>query len=260
MSTTDIGVAGLAASLVLVAIAVALSVGSGLRLERSILWAALRAAGQLLIVGSALALVFNSSWSVWLAWLWVAVMVLVASLTVRWRAPEVPSAFWLALVAMATVAVVSMSVIFGLGIFPVEAQAIIPLAGMNIGNAMAATVVVSRRVVIEMSEKRPEIEARLALGQPWNEASRPYVRDAMRTALLPQIESTKVVGLIALPGAMTGLILAGVDPKQAVTVQLAVMYLILGSVATSVAVIGLGLTRRLFTADHRLIVVDRPVG
>jgi putative ABC transport system permease protein len=256
-STTDIGWAGLAASLVLIAVAVGLSLANGLRLERSILWSALRAAVQLLVVGSALALVFNAGASVALAWVWVAFMVLVAALTVRQRAPEVPSAFALALAANAAVAVVSLGVIFGLRIFPMEPQAIIPLAGMMIGNSMAATVVVSRRVVTEMKEKRPEIEARLALGQPWNEASKPYVRDAMRTALLPQIESTKAVGLIALPGAMTGLILAGVAPTQAVKVQVAVMYLILGSVSTSVAVIGLGLTRRLFTHDHRLVALDR---
>ena len=146
----------------------------------------------------------------------------------------------------------------GLGIFPLEAQAIIPIAGMIIGNSMGATVVVSRRVVGELRDKRPEVEARLALGQPWSDASRPYVRDAMRTALTPQIESTKVVGLIALPGAMTGLILAGVEPRDAVQVQLAMMYLILGSVATSVTVIGLGLSRRLFTPDHRLVRLERP--
>lgn len=57
---------------------------------------------------------------------------------------------------------------------------------------------------------------------------------------------------------MTGLILAGVDPTDAVKVQLAIMYLILGSVATSVTVIGLGLTRRLFTDDHRLVRLARP--
>ena len=71
---------------------------------------------------------------------------------------------------------------------------------------------------------------------------------------------TKVVGLIALPGAMTGLILAGVSPADAVKVQLAVMFLILGSVACSVTVIGLGLTRRLFTPDHRMVRLERAAG
>lgn len=76
---------------------------------------------------------------------------------------------------------------------------------------------------------------------------------ALRTALIPQIERTKAVGIVILPGAMTGLILAGVDPTDAVLIQLAVMYLILGSVATSVTIVGLGVRRRLFTDDHRLV-------
>lgn len=258
MSTTAIGLAGVAASLVLIAVAVGLSLWQRLHLERSILWAAFRAAVQLLLVGCALALVFDQSASVALAWVWVAAMVVVASVVVRRRAPEVPGALPLALTSLTIVAVVASTVIYGLGIFPLEARAVIPTAGMIIGNSMGATVVVARRVVGELRDKRPEVEARLALGQPWNVASRPYVREAMRTALTPQIESTKVVGLIALPGAMTGLILAGVEPRDAVQVQLAMMYLILGSVATSVTVIGLGLSRRLFTPDHRLVRLDRP--
>lgn len=260
MQAVDIGLGGLAASVVLIAIAVVLSWWQRLRLEASILWAAARAAAQLLVVGSALTLVFDSEASVWLAGGWVVAMVVVASITVRQRAREVPSVFGIALAANAAVAVVSLGVIFGLGIFPLDARAVIPLAGMMVGNAMAATVVVSRRIVGELRDKRAEVEARLALGHHWRDASRPYVAEAMRTALLPQIESTKAVGLIALPGAMTGLILAGTEPAKAVMVQIAVMYLILGSVATSVAVVGLGLTRRLFTPDHRLVRLARPAG
>lgn len=68
-----------------------------------------------------------------------------------------------------------------------------------------------------------------------------------------QIERTKAVGIVILPGAMTGLILAGVDAMDAVRVQLAVMYLILGSVATSATIVGVAVQRTLFTSDHRLI-------
>jgi putative ABC transport system permease protein len=128
---------------------------------------------------------------------------------------------------------------------------------MMIGNSMTACVLVGRRIVGELSDKREEVEARLALGLSWQDASRPHVRSALRTALVPQIESTKAVGLVFLPGAMTGLVLAGVDAVDAVTVQLAIMYLILGSVATSVTVMGLGLTRRVFTPDHRLQAIAR---
>lgn len=257
MPETDIGWMGLAASLVLVLVAILVSSTQRLRLERSILWASMRAAVQLLIVGWALALILEPGRPVAWAWLWVVAMIVFAGFTVRRRAPEVPSALLLSLTAMATVAVVSLGVIFGLGIFPVEARTIVPLAGMMIGNSMAATVLAGRRVVGELRDNRREVEARLALGHPWPDAARPYVRNGLREALLPQIEQTKAVGLVILPGAMTGLILAGVNAVDAVQIQLAVMYLILGSVATSVTVVGLGLTRRLFTPDHRLLRLTR---
>ena len=105
---------------------------------------------------------------------------------------------------------------------------------MMIGNSIGSIVVAARRILGELADRRPEVEARLALGQPWQQASKPFVRSALRTALTSQIESTKAVGLVFLPGAMTGLILAGADPVDAVLVQAAIMYLILGCVATNV--------------------------
>jgi putative ABC transport system permease protein len=257
MNATQIGWAGLVASLALIAIAVALSFWQKLHLTRSIVWASARAALQLLLVGFALRLVLDSEASVWWSWLWVAVMVVFAGVTIRNRAKEVPGIFFLGTLSMFAVLVVSLSVVFGFEVFPVEGRTIVPLAGMMIGNSMTACVLVGRRIVGELSDKREEVEARLALGLSWQDASRPHVRSALRTALVPQIESTKAVGLVFLPGAMTGLVLAGVDAVDAVTVQLAIMYLILGSVATSVTVMGLGLTRRVFTPDHRLQAIAR---
>jgi putative ABC transport system permease protein len=257
VNATQIGWAGLIGSFALVVVAIALSFSQRLQLSRSILWASARAAVQLLLVGFALRLVLDSNASVWWAWLWVVIMIGFAGFTIGSRAKEVPGIFLLGTISMLTVVVVSLSVIFGFQVFPVEGRTIVPLAGMMIGNSMTASVLVGRRIVGELSEKRDEVEARLALGQSWQDASRPYVRSALRTALVPQIESTKAVGLVFLPGAMTGLVLAGVDAVDAVTVQLAIMYLILGSVATSVTVIGLGLTRRVFTSDHRLRSIER---
>lgn len=252
MPTSEIGVSGLALSAILVAVAVGISVWRGLGLERTILWSCGRALVQLLVVGVALVLVVEPGRPIALSLLWVAGMVGFAAATIRNRAPEVPGILPLAAMATAVTVVVSLIVIFGLGIFPFDARAVIPLAGMMVGNSMSATVVAARRVVGELRDKRDQVEARLALGHTAADASRPYVREAMRTAMIPQIESTKAVGLVFLPGAMTGLILAGVDPEKAVMVQLAIMYLILGSVATSVTVMGLGVARRLFTEDHRL--------
>ena len=253
----DIGWVGLATSLVMIAIAIAMSIGQRLGLERSIVWAAVRAIVQLSAVGAVLGFILDPDRPVALALLWVGLMVAVAAVTVMRRAPEVPGLLGLAAIAIGASATVSLGVIFGLGVFPFEGVAVVPLAGMVIGNCLIATVVASRRIVGELSDKRGEVEARLALGLPWQEAARPHVRAALTTALLPPIENTKAVGLVALPGAMTGLILAGVDPVDAVKVQAAVMFLILGSVATTVTVISFGLTRRLFTSDHRLVTLHR---
>ena len=259
-SSSSIGWGGLAASMTLVVVAVVLSWRLRLGLERSMLWSCARAGVQLLVTGWALTLVLRPEEPIAWSWLWVVAMVGVAGLTVRNRAPEIPGILPLAVFATAIVGAVSLGVIFGFHIFPVESRTVIPLAGMMIGNSMTSVVVAARRVTGELRDKRLEVEARLALGRSWQDASRPYVREAMRTAMIPQIESTKAVGLVFLPGAMTGLILAGVSPVDAVQVQLAIMYLILGSVATSVTVVALGLARRLFTADSRLVPLPRPVG
>jgi putative ABC transport system permease protein len=257
MDEAAIGWGGLALSFILVVVAVGLSVWQGLRLEREILWASARAITQLLAVGYLLVLVVDDDAPVIWAWLWVVAMVIFAAVTVYRRASEIPDILRLSALAIAASATVSLLVVFGLGVYPNVGRAVVPIAGMMIGNSIGSVVVAARRIVGELADRRPEVEARLALGQPWQQASKPFVRSALRTALTSQLENTKAVGLVFLPGAMTGLILAGVDPVDAVLVQSAIMYLILGCVATNVVIIGLGLTRRLFTPDHRLVRLAR---
>ena len=250
----DIGLGGLAISGILIGVALALSLVRRLGLEKELIVAAVRALVQLLVVGFALRIVVDDDDPLVFTWIWVVFMTLVAAWTVRRRAPEVPNVVPLSLAAFAAAAVVSLGVLFGLGVFEPTGRAIVPIAGMMVGNSMTATVVVSRRIVAEARDHRDLIEARLALGLSSQDAFAPHLREALRTALIPQIETTKTVGLIALPGAMTGLILAGVEPVDAVRVQVAVMYLVLGSVSTTAAVMAIGLTRGLFTSDHRLVI------
>ncbi len=250
---TDIGFVGLAITGLLVLVAIGLSLWRQLGLEGTIALAAVRAAVQLLAVGGVLTVLLDPDVSIVWSWCWVVAMIVFAAFTVRRRAPEVPRIFTLALTAFGVASLVTLGVLFGLGVFELDARTLIPLAGLMIGNSMTATVLVARRLFDELRDKRDEVEARLALGQPSVEAARPYVRHALRTALTPQIETTKAVGLVFLPGAMTGLILAGVDPFDAVLVQIAVMYVVLGSAATTTTVVGLGVQHRLFTRDHRLL-------
>ncbi len=260
MAQGDVGWWGLAASLLLIAITIAISLWRRLGLEREVLIATGRALAQLLAVGYVLAVVIDPDQPIAYAWAWLVFMVAFASWTVSRRAPEVPGVLRLATISLTASTLTTVVVIFGLGIFPAEARAIVPVGGMMVGNAMTSTILAGRRVVTEFSEKRADVEARLALGQPWTEASRPSLRAALRTAMTQQVETTKAVGLVFLPGAMTGLILAGVDPVDAVRVQAAIMFLILGAVAINVVVVGTGVTRRLFTDDHRLIRVTRTQG
>jgi putative ABC transport system permease protein len=252
MSTSSIGFTGVAASLVLIVVAAALSWREQLGLERTIAWAACRAFGQLVVIGGALALVLADDAPPILSWLWVAGMVVVGAATIASRVRNVPGLFALAAGALGGAVAVSLLVAFGLGIFPLEPRTIVPVAGMLLGNAIGATVLSARRTLIEITEHRDQIEVRLAIGQTGRDAIRPHLQESLRTAIGPQIEQTKIVGLIALPGTMTGLLLAGVDPLDAVLVQVAVMFLILGSVAITSVVVGRGVAHRLVTADHRL--------
>ena len=251
-SASSIGIEGVAASMILIVAAIVVSMRKHLGLERSLAWASLRALAQMLAIGGALGLVLaDDTPQVW-SWLWVAAMVVIGSATIASRAKEIHGLFSLSMVALGSAVGVSLVVVFGLGIFPVEPRTIVPTAGMLLGNTIAATVLAARRTLAEISEHRDQIEVRLSLGQTGPMAVRPHVREALRTAIGPQIETTKIVGLIALPGTMTGLLLAGVDPVDAVLVQSAVMFLILGSVAITAVVIGGGVARRLSTSDHRL--------
>ena len=250
---TSVTWAGLAVSLLLVLVAAAISWWQHLGLQRQILIAAIRALAQLLLVGAALTLVISPHRSIWWSWLWVAAMLGYAATVARRRAPEVPQLLTLALASFTAAAVVTLGVLFGLQVFPLNGRTLVPIAGMMVGNSMTATVLAARRLTDELRDKRDEVEARLALGQPSRQAATPYIRAALRAALTPQIETTKATGLVFLPGAMTGLILAGTAPLQAVLVQAVVMFLVLAATATTTVVIALGLIRRLFTPDHRLL-------
>ena len=241
----------LGASLVLVASAVGVSMYLRLGVEKSIIWASVRAAVQLTAVGVLLALVLDSAWERLLAPVWIVVMVGIAAFVVSRRAGTV-SVVPAALLAVGGSTAVSLAVVFGFGVLPVEPIVMIVIAGITIGNALPATVVAVDQVVTKLTTERPHVEGLLALGFNARQAARVVVRDSVRVALLPQIERTKIVGLVALPGAMTGLLLAGVDPIDAVIIQLVVMYLVLGSVAISATLIAVVTASRAFTPDQRL--------
>lgn len=254
--TGDVSPLGLIASTALIVVAVAISMWMSLGLGRQILWASLRAIVQLLALGVVLTFLLQPGRS--LAWsvAWVVLMVVFAGDVVARRAPEIPNARMLGTVAFAAVALISLGILFGFRVFPLEPRTLVPLAGMTIGNSMTATILVGKRLLAEFRDNRQVIEGGLALGLTGRQVIRYYLKESITTALVPQIETTKAVGIVFIPGAMTGLILAGVAPLDAVIVQAVVMFLVLGSVAVSTTVVAIGISRSLFSPDQRIARLD----
>ena len=248
----DVSFVQVAASLVLIAVSVVLGLALQLGLTRQILVAAARAAVQLLAVGLIFGWIAESGSAMALAWLWVAIMVAITSVIARRRAPELRGGGPVAGASVSASVGLCLLVIFGLDVLPYEPVNLIVIAGITIGNSMPSQVLGANRVQAEVRDGRGQFEAMLALGLTVSQIVRLVGGRIVRTALIPQIERTNVVGLIALPGAMTGLLLAGADPLDAVLVQIIVMYLVLGAVVTSVIISVVFGLRNSFTDDWRL--------
>lgn len=129
---------------------------------------------------------------------------------------------------------------------------LIPLFGMIVGNAMNAAALAVERLSAEMGERKAEIEAYLALGASAARASREALRRALRASLIPTVNSLMVVGIVALPGMMTGQIIAGSSPLIAVRYQIVVMFMLAGSVALTAALVCLWYRRTFFTPAEQL--------
>ncbi len=257
MSGDVIGWGGLAASLLFVALALVLTGRQGLGLERPIGVAVARSLVQMAVVGTALVPIVDPDTPLWWSWAWVLAIVAFASITTARRAPAVPGLVWVAAAANGLVGATGLAVIFGLGIFDLSGRTLVPVAGMIIGNSMKAAVVGATRMVESVADHRLEVEAGLALGMTPRLASERLLRSTLRTAISPQVEQTAALGIVFLPGAMTGLILAGADPLDAVRTQLALMYVILAGVVIGATTTAVGTLARLTTADARILPLER---
>jgi putative ABC transport system permease protein len=249
------GVPVVLASLSLVLLAIGLAWWLGLRIERRLIEASVRAAAQLLAVGFVFFLIFEATGAIYWAWLWVGVMVVVATVVVVRRARHHING--LALVTTGAVlgsALIAIAVTFGFRVIAYDPVSLVVIAGITIGNAVPSAVLGVNQSVGLSRARRGELEALLSLGFDRRQIVRFMAPRAARASLIPQVERTKVVGLIALPGAMTGLLLAGVDPVEAVAVQLLVMYLVLGTAALCVVATVAAITRGAVTSD--LLVAD----
>lgn len=241
------------AAFFLVLLAAFISRWQTLDLEKQILVASVRAFVQLIAIGYALTFVFEADDPAAIL-LILAAMIAIAGYTAGKRGRGTPHAGRVAWISITIGAALTLGLLVGLGIFEFTAQQIIPIAGMVIGNSMNVCSLVMGRVRDEVHGRANEIEAALALGANGRQAAHHYLRTALHSGMTPIVDSTKTVGLIQLPGAMTGMILAGASPLDAVQLQIIVMYMLIGAASfTGLATIGLTY-RQFFTAHHQLIL------
>jgi uncharacterized protein (TIGR00245 family) len=228
------------AVVVVVLAALAASAGhwSGLAQGRPVLVASLRATVQLAAVSAVLLLVVRS---LWLSAAFVALMIGVATVTAAGRATGHPLRApgrrdRLPPVALAVTAGAApiAGLIVASGAVPLRGEALIPIAGILIGGAMTAASLAGRRLREELSARRGEVEAALALGLSRREALLEVIRPAAATALIPPLDQTRTVGLVTLPGAFVGVLLGGGTPLEAGAAQLLVLIGLLATEAIAV--------------------------
>ena len=233
----------------------ALSFHFRLGLAKSLLIASLRTLIQLFAIGYVLHYVFQVD-SLWALLAILAVMALLAGqaiasrLTHRYR-----GAFWIATGSIVFPTFLLTSYAVFVVIVPArwsDPRYLIPLTGMVLGNGLTAIHLAMERFGNALLERRAEVEAWLCYGATAAEAVQDMTRDAIRTGMTPMLNSMMVVGLVSLPGMMTGQILGGTPPEQAVRYQIVIMFLLAGSTALGSAIAVLCCRRSLLDSRGRL--------
>lgn len=242
-------------TLAFVAVSIILSLWLKLGLERDLIVAVVRAAVQLLLVGYILKFVFHTD-NVVLILAMVALIIFVAAWNARSRAKAIPGVLWRILAGLIATEVITVGLLLSLRVVPFEPRYVITISGMIVGNAMVASGLLLNRLQREVSSQRAEINAVLALGGSPKQAIFPHIKQAIRAGLIPTIDSTKTTGLVQLPGMMTGQIIAGADPVQAVRYQLMILFCILAGSAVTTIVVGFLTYPKLFTPLQQLAYED----
>lgn len=242
----------LIASTALVGIAIAIIEVRRLGVGRELLTGTVRSFVQLMAVGYVVQFVFDLELLQYQMLLLLA-MIVVASVTARGRAKSVRGAFRVSFLSILAGVVSTLGVMLVLGIIDTTPVYLIPLGGMMIGNSMNAVSLGLDRISSEIKDKRGEIEAALSLGAPPRKAVEHLVKRSVKASLLPLMNTMKIIGVVHLPGAMTGMLLAGAPPVEAAKIQLIVMYMLTASTTISVLVSSFFIHRGFFNRAWQLV-------
>lgn len=227
----------LSLTLIFVCIPLLLSKTLKLGLEKNTLIATLRSIVQLLAVGYILKFVFDANSYVYI-FLMVALMILVATFNARKKGEGIKGITWKIALTLVMIEIITQGVLLGFNIVPATAQYIIPISGMLIGNSMVLSILFLNRFTAEITSHKDQMELILSLGGTPKQAVHRQLINAVKASMIPTIESQKTIGLVQLPGMMSGQIIGGADPIQAVQFQLLIIFALLTTATLSSIMIG----------------------
>ncbi|MCY9660572.1 iron export ABC transporter permease subunit FetB [Paenibacillus chondroitinus] len=213
----------LAFTLVFIAITIFVSMWQKLGLEREITIGTIRSSIQLLLVGYVLHFIFHTDAPILIV-LIVGVMITVASWNASQRGKGLSGIRWRIALSITVTEGLIMVLLLSLRIIEPTPQYIIPISGMTIGNAMVVSSLFLNQMKRDVQSSKGEIEALLSLGANVRQSIQDCMKRAVKASMIPTIDGMKTVGLVQLPGMMTGMIVAGADPVEAVRYQILIMF------------------------------------
>lgn len=203
-----------------------------LKLEKEIIISVIRAIVQLVAVGYVLEYIFGLQ-SPLFTTLLLIFMTFNAAYNASRRGRGIRNGLMISFASIAAGTIATLIILVFSGAIRYQPYQIIPIGGMIISNAMVALGLCYNQLLSDFKNKQDEIEIKLSLGADILPASVNIIRESIKTSMLPTIDSAKTLGIVSLPGMMTGLILAGTSPIEAIKYQIMVTFMLLSTTSIS---------------------------
>ncbi|HEA6494346.1 TPA: iron export ABC transporter permease subunit FetB [Staphylococcus aureus] len=254
MSNTALGLTAL-----LLVIPIIISYKEGLHIIRDLIVATLRAVVQLIILGFLLHYIFKIN-DKWLLVLCVFVIIVNASWnTISRSSPVMHHVFLISFVAIFVGTALPLAGTIATGAIQFTANEVIPIGGMLANNGLIAINLAYQNLDRAFVQDGTNIESKLSLAATPKLASKGAIRESIRLAIVPTIDSVKTYGLVSIPGMMTGLIIGGVPPLQAIKFQLLVVFIHTTATIMSALIATYLSYGQFFNARHQLVARNTDV-
>ncbi|CCI84824.1 ABC superfamily ATP binding cassette transporter, permease protein [Lactobacillus pasteurii DSM 23907 = CRBIP 24.76] len=249
MSDLNVSNLSLVLAFALVLVSIAISSKEKLGLAKDTLISVARAIVQLIAVGYVLKFILHVD-NILLTFLATLVIIFNASWNASKRDPNPKRKLWNSIVALLVGTYTTLGLLLVTGTIKWTPVQIIPITGMIAGNEMVACGLCYRALNNSFHDLQQQVLERLALGADVKTACLPILRRSIKTAMQPTIDSAKTVGLVNLPGMMSGLIFAGVNPINAIKYQIIITFMLLSATSLG-AVISCYLAYRNYFNDRK---------